>query len=101
MLEMFMMLQPGRPTICRAKACVGSRVPMKFRLNTISTPLSSRSKKVTVSSSRSAISKNSLSVLARGLLPPAPFTRMSQGPRSAITSSATCRQLALFITLQV
>ena len=101
MLEMLRMLQPGRPTIWRVKAWVGSRVPMKFRSNTISTPLSSRSKKVTVSSSRSAISKYSLSVLARALLPPAPFTRISQEPSSAITSSATCRQLALFMTLQV
>ena len=81
MLEMFRMLQPARPTIWRANACVGSKVPMKFRLNTISTPLSSRSKKVTVSLSRSAISKYSLSVLARALLPPAPFTRISQGAK--------------------
>ena len=38
------------------------------------------------SPSRSARSKYSLSVVARGLLPPAPLMRMSQGPKSASTA---------------
>ena len=42
-------LQPSRPTICRAKACVGIRVPKKFRPKTNSTPDLSRSKKLLVS----------------------------------------------------
>ena len=100
MLEMFRMLQPSLPTICLAKAWVGSRVPTQFRLNTFCTLFSSRSKKVTVSESRSSISKNSLSVLALALLPPAPLMRMSQGPRSAMTCSATAKQLSLLSTLQ-
>ena len=86
---MFRMLQPGRPTIWRAKAWVGIRVPMKFRLNTNSTPALSRSKKLLVSPSMSPSSKYSLSVVARGLLPPAPFKSTSQGPKSERTWSAT------------
>ena len=46
-------LIPSRPIICWAKAWVGMRVPMKFKLNTNSTPLFSKSKKLLVSLSRS------------------------------------------------
>ena len=42
-----------RTVISRANACVGIKIPMKLRLKTEATPVSSRSKKLFVSASRS------------------------------------------------
>ena len=58
---------------------------MKFKLKTNSTPLVSKSKNVLISFVASSSSAYSLSVVALGLLPPAPLTKMSQGPNSSKT----------------
>ena len=42
-----------RTVISRANACVGIKIPMKLRLKTEATPVSSKSKKLLVSASRS------------------------------------------------
>ena len=84
-------------TMSLAKTWVGSRVPWKFSLNTKSTPLGSRSKKVFWPSLASCW--YSLSVVARGLLPPAPLTRMSQGPRSWSTWAWTASRASGSSTL--
>ena len=68
-------------TISRAKICVGRSVPVMFRPNTKPKPASSRSKKLFFSGcSRASAEKNSSSVVHFGLLPPAPLSRMLQGP---------------------
>ena len=90
--EIFKILHPSLSTISWAKICVGSNVPMKFRLNTNSTPLGSKSKKEIVSASISPCSKYSLSVVARGLFPPAPL--ISHVPRSAKTASCVAIKLS-------
>ena len=92
--EIFKILHPSLSTISWAKICVGSNVPMKFRLNTNSTPLGSKSKKEIVSASISPCSKYSLSVVARGLFPPAPLIRISHVPRSAKTASCVAIKLS-------
>ena len=98
---MLIIEQPSLPIICGTNACVGISVPRKLRLNTNSTPDSSRSKKLFVSASISPISKYSLSVVARGLLPPAPFTKISHLPSSFSTFSATSLQMFLSSTLHL
>ena len=77
-LEIFKILQPSFPIICFAKICVGIRTPRKLGLNTNDTPSASKSKKLFVSASISPVSKYSLSVVALGLFPPAPFISKSQ-----------------------
>ena len=57
-------------------------------MNTNSIPALSKSKNVFVSA-LNPTSWNSLSVVARGLFPPAPFTKTSTVPRSLFTASRT------------
>ena len=90
------MTVPPRTASDFAKTCVGSSVPRKLRLNTKFTPAGSRSKKVlTLSSgspSKSSGNRYSFVVCAFGLLPPAPFRRISAPPNvSSTCARALCR----------
>ena len=95
-----MMLAPFLLTISSANTCVGIRVPMKFKLNTKETPSASRSKNVFICP-RSSGTKYSSSVVAFGLLPPAPLIKISQVPKSAAIWSLTACTLAFSSTLHL
>ena len=90
---------PPRPIMSLAKTWVVISAAITFRSNTKRTPAGSRSKKVFRPSTFA--SNCSSSVVPRGLLPPAPLIRMSQGPKSPLTASATARQSALSSTLHL
>ena len=75
------------PTISLANTCEGNKVPMKFKLKTNSTPPLSKSKNVLIFLAASSNSAYSLSVVARGLFPPAPLIKISHKPNSLTTSS--------------
>ena len=97
--EILRILHPSLPTMSCENTCVGRSVPMKFKLNTNSTPDWSRSKKVFIPLVASSSSAYSLSVVALGLLPPAPFIKMSHLPNSLSTASRHFSSESLMSTL--
>ena len=66
-IELMLRMQPPLPVMSRAKACVGTSVPMMFRSKTLEKPSVVRSKKLFLSGSFSVSGeKNSSSAVASG-----------------------------------